>query len=356
MLISHLDKLPLVQKMRETREFYKEELLSVLRYNHFWTIVPLEIQDVIKHYLPFRDKIINWSDIHTTSNKKLLNVSWDSLLNKNINATFEDIITKERYEIWFEKTLDPTRNNGNTPFRQVIYDNKTYRSVPYNWDCYHHMADQPNLLKELFYPNLPEKIADEIMVDTFIHQEGHDLDEPWLGDHFAYANNPNIDKVKDQAEFFVKLLSHKWHPFIQDELEYYKNLMLRNEWKDTLFGTAEMLQYLKDWVMSRWEDKEKYFNGSWWVSANIWRTSWPKFSDPEKLARITNTNWTSYIPYKEIPAINKFLQKHESHALEVVDRIQRDWAHLLSLNSAISSQEQLDETVTIINWLLETYA
>ncbi len=235
----------LEKKVRSVIYKYKEDLIDVLRYNSWWTIIPYDMEKKV------RSKLKDIRDNQTNLNTFIV---WS-----NDNT----IVANKVKNVWTFKT-----------------ENKELHSIKNSWNTYLHTGNQAIWLYKYGKMSLQSWDIDEYQfILDLIRAELHDLSE------YITDDIPPFEKTKEYR---------KWEKDVEHEIIMNENIFsdkeknvlkeILNYKKNSIFKTYEHLFCIEDAInMHKW--KEKYNE----VLSVIYEIL--KFNLPRFLWQLELNNW-----------------------------------------------------------------
>lgn len=353
-LASSIDMAWLSQKNEKWRELHKKDLMNNLRYAHGGQTFPQEIESFVITFL--RNKDI-WKPGTRLTRKQSLTGERDSMdliwyQNSSNNIEAWVLINGVGQTIVLRQVLDTRWSTLKDPVREVLWNGKRYRTVPFNGDLRQHHVYQTGHFEKKFFPTM---IKDGIITESQAqhlqqYAEIHDMPELQTGDDFWFAKwNLDQDAVILEHQMNISNI------FTENEIAYHTENCRRNEWKHTLFGVGEMLEYLHDAVNS--SQYPEYFAHKWRFPVSIVKHTGSKFLDPEKTALLIKEDRTKKdIPYKEISPISLFFDANRDGIQSIIQSCRENQKDILSLgNTTLQKPDDIDAVDKLVNDLYDAY-
>ncbi len=262
-LLERIDPKWLQSKNEQLIHIYKHELSSVVRYLHNGQILPLEIEKSVWTLIRYLGRLQHWQTYKDEIGDILFinkAVKQEFTFDKYI-IEFNNITKWQLFNVEIESIMSKKRNcMTRLPFREIRYNNRSYRSVQEDGDVFSHLMHQhQRYMPEYLDPLLEEWIINptqRILLELF--HTVHDLPEKHadIGDVFAFAKKEDGGALEGHK--VVNDMIQARIPYTQEEYRLMPLLFKYYEWRKTLFKLGEMLGYIKNGFSSM--KNPQYFN------------------------------------------------------------------------------------------------
>lgn len=338
-------------------EEYQQELRGVVRYLFKGQVVPSSIEQHCK--ILFAEV----ENIHTrTRIKKTNDVQYGIKMTSpqewsiNIFQPGHDVIRLHMRLIY-----DTAR--GAYPLREIAYEKKIYREVPYNGNVYSHLHHQHPRFENAYLASLVQAgLITPTQKDLLaIFHRVHDLPEISNGDQFALDKHDGHTEKDSHA--IGMLIDIAKLDYTQQEKKYMQTLFQNFEGNDTVFKPWEIINYFRD-ALNVFDQRHFYAHDAGF-SLSIFNNYFPRFLDRAHAVTLLHNDkkseQRSTLPLQDIPLAKVFFHENAS---KIDHMIQYGIAHFeelallpefpfkqhTQLTSLQQTREKLKHVYDITSW------